>query len=220
MNRFINALLLFIFLPTLLIAIFVGFDLPVTFLRVSGKDLPYREEIFLGIGLLILMINMRRSIRRWMGLRIVNKQEKFKWNVAVSPSRKKRVLTYLILEIAVFTFIGIGFYVVTPLAWMPAIGFLYAAVDNLIFSIVGGTGDRYRIGLSSKALIAADRDVNVLYFTGLRKVTIHQQSIYFDYIKGLQLSFPIECIPETKLDEFLSELEGLIDRDKVFFSRS
>lgn len=220
MNRFINALLLFIFLPTLLIAVFVGFDLPITFLRVSGKDLPLREEIFLGIGLLVLIINMRRSIRRWMGLRIVKKQERFKWNVPMSPSRRKRVLTYLILEIVVFTCISIGLYAITPLAWMPALGFLFAAVDNTIFAIVGGTNERYRVGLSSKAIIAADRDVNVLYFTGLRKVTIHQQSIYFDYIKGLQLSFPIECIPETRLDEFLVELEGMIDRDKVFFSRS
>jgi hypothetical protein len=124
------------------------------------------------------------------------------------------------LEVAVFSCISIALYVITPEAWLPAIGFAYAVVDNIIFAIVGGTGDRYRIGLSSKALIAADRDVNVLYFNGLRTVTIHQQSIYFDYIKGLQLSFPIECIPEDRMEEFMGVLESSVNKDKVFFIRS
>lgn len=220
MNRFINALLLFIFLPTLLVTIFVGFDLPIEFLRVSGKDLPYKEEIFLGLGLLILMISVRRSIRRWMGLRIVGKQNRFKWNVPMSKDRKGRVLTYLLIEVAVFLCIAIALYTITPLAWLPAVGFLFAVVDNLVFAAIGGTGNRYRIGLSSKALIAADRDVNVLYFNGLRTVTIHQQSIYFDYIQGLQLSFPIECIPENQLDEFFEVLESSVNKDKVFFIRN
>jgi hypothetical protein len=77
----------------------------------------------------------------------------------------------------------------------------------------------FRIGLSSKALIVADREVTLLYFNGLRKVTIHQSSIYFDYIKGLQLSFPLDCIPEDRMDEFFQELEGSINKDKVFFSK-
>lgn len=220
MNRFINALLLFIFLPTLLLVIVIGFDLPVQFLHLSGANLPYKEEILTAIGLIILVINLKRTIRRWMGLRIVKNRKRFTWNVAMSSSRKSRILTYLMLEVVVFAFIGVGLYIVTPFAWMPSIGFLFVAIDNIIFAIYGGTGDRYRIGLSSKALIAADRDVNVLYFNGLREVTIHQQSIYFDYIKGLQLSFPIECIPEDRLDEFFVELEKLIDQDKVFFRRS
>lgn len=220
MNRFINALLLFILLPTLLVTIFVGFDLPIEFLRVSGNDLPYKSEIFLGLGLLILVINIRRSIRRWMGLHIVNNTAKFKWNIPMSSERKKRVLTYLILEIAVFLSISIALYVITPEAWLPSIGFAFAVVDNIIFAIIGGTGERYRIGLSSKALIAGDRDVNVLYFNGLRTVTIHQESIYFDYIKGLQLYFPIDCIPADRLEEFMATLESSVNNDKVFFIRS
>lgn len=219
MNRFINALLLFFLLITLTVAIFVGFDLPIQFLRVSGANLPYRQEIFLGLGVIILIINLRRTIRRWMGMRIVQKTSRFKWNVAVSAPRRARIATYLTLEATVMLAASIGLYVITPEAWMPSIAFFFGVLDNIVFAIVGGSNGRYRVGLSSKALIVADREVILLYFTGLQRVTVHQQSIYFDYIKGLQLSFPTNCIPEDQIDTFFTELEGLIDRDKVFFIR-
>ncbi len=219
MNRFINALLLFILFPTMLLTIVVGFDLPVGFLKISGASLPYRFEIFLGIGLLILVIILRRTIRRWMGILIVSREKKFKWTSTVSLARKKRVLTYLFLEAITFAFIAIALYTVSHEAWMPAIAFGFGAIDHIVFALIGSLTNSFKVGLSSKALIVADREVTVLYFTGLRKVSIHQQSIYFDYIKGLQLSFPSDCVDNTKRSEFFTVLEKQIDSDRVFFSK-
>lgn len=219
MNKSINLLLVFLLIPTMLVTIYVGFDLPLTFLKTTGAEMPYREQIFLGLGLVILLINLRRSIRRWVGMSMVSKVKKFKWNEPVSLSRKKRVATYLILETLVFTFVSVALYEVSPEAWFPAIAFLFAAVDNLLFTIIGIKTNGYRIGLSSKALIVADREVIVLYFTGLRKVSQHQQSVYFDYIKGLQMDFPTDCIQDENRLEFFKKLEEQMDPDRVYFSQ-
>lgn len=213
-------LLMFLLVPTMFMAIYVGFDLPVMFLKTTGAYIPYRSEIFLGLGLIIFIINLRRSIRRWMGMRIVSKQTKFKWNSPVSATRKRRIITYTALEVLVMTFVGIALYQVTPQAWIPAVAFLLGALDNLIFAIVGLKGNHYRIGLSSKALIVADREVILLYFKGLRKISVQQQSIYFDYIKGLQLTFPSDCIQDEHRAEFFKLLEEQIDSDRVFFSKN
>ena len=220
MNRFINMLLLTLLLPTMFLTIYVSFDLPIGLLKTTGANIPYKFEIFLGLGLLLFIINLRRSVRRWMGMRIVSKKKKFKWNAPVSVSRKKRVITYLLLESLVMSFVAFGLLKLTDQAWMPAIAFLFGASDNIVFAIIGIKGNLYRIGLSSKALIVADRDVTLLYFTGLRKVSIHQQSIYFDYIKGLQLSFPSDCIEEESRSEFFALLEAQLDKDRVFFSKT
>jgi hypothetical protein len=220
MNRFFNALLLFFLFPTMALTIFVGFDLPVEFLRVSGSNLPYRQEAFLALGLILLMINLRRSIRRWMGLNIVSKRSRFTWNQEVSKERKNRVYVYNGLEALVMTAVGSALYVVTNEAWLPAVALWFGAFDNLIFTIVGMTGSRYRAGISSKAVILADRDVQLVYFSGLRKVSIHQQTIYFDYIKGLQMTIPVESIEPEMREEFFQVLESKVDRDKVFFSRT
>ena len=95
------------------------------------------------------------------------------------------------LETAVMTFAGIGLYKLSPEAIIPATAFLVGALDNFVLALAKSA---YRVGLSSKALIVSDREVIVLYFTGLRKVSIHQQTVFFDYIKDLQLSFPLDCI--------------------------
>jgi hypothetical protein len=218
MNRFFNALLLFFLFPTMAVTVFVGFDLPIEFLRVSGSNLPYRFEAFLIFGLLLLLINIRRTIRRWMGMYIVNRKNKFRWNTEVSKERRQRVVAYNLLEGFVMGSVGLGLYMVTPQAWFPAVALLFCTVDNLVFTIIGIIGHRFRAGVTSKAVILADRDVQLLYFIGLRKVSIHQQSIYFDYIKGLQLNIPVDSIPEEKRSEFFAAIEGVVDKDKVFFS--
>jgi hypothetical protein len=215
MNKFINALLLFITLPTALISIYVGFDLPVTFLKTTGANIPYIFEVFLGLGLILMIIIVRRSIRRWMGIKVVSRIDKFKWNEPVSSKRKIRVITYLLLETAVMTFAAGAIYYIADEAWPPALALLLGAIDNFLFAFVSS---KYRVGLSSKALIIADREVIVLYFTGLRKVSIQQQTVYFDYIKDLQITFPSDCIQEDHKVEFFETLEAQLDRDKVFFS--
>lgn len=220
MNRFINALLLFLLFPTMAMTIFVGYDLPVEFLKTSGSQMPYRFEIFLGLGLLLLIINVRRSIRRWMGLRLVNQTSKFKWNVPMSKERRLRVQTYNIIEAFVMAFVGTVLYKVSNEAFLPAIAFWFTTVDNVIFTLIGSVNKRFRIGITSKAVIAADRDVALVYFGGLRKVSIHQDSIYFDYIKGLQLSIPVDCIEEGQKDKFFETLGQQLDRDKVFITKN
>lgn len=219
MNKAINSLLLALLFPTMAVTIFVGFDLPIDFLRTSGANLPYRFEMFLLLGTLIFLVILRRSIKRWMGAQIVKKINRFKWNIPVGQERVKRVMTYLTLEALVMLCIAIGLYSITHEAWPPAVAFALGAIDGLLFGLVGRAKNWFRIGLSSKAVIVADREVSLLYFNGLRKISIHQQSVYFDYIKGLQLSFPIDCIPAGKEEEFYAQLENCINRDKVFFER-
>ncbi|MDG1331547.1 MAG: hypothetical protein P8P74_04410 [Crocinitomicaceae bacterium] len=219
MNRSINILLGVLLFPTMALTIFVGFDLPIEMIKLSGNNLPYKDYIFLGLGMLILIVIIRRSIRRWMGMRIVNQVKKFKWNAEVSKERKSRVRVYLLLEALVMTFVGVALYEVCETALPAGIAFLIGALDSIIFAIAGRNG-KYRVGISSKAVIVADREVILLYFTGLRKISAHQQTTYFDYIKGLQLSFPTDCIQEEEREEFLEVLEQQIDPNRVFFSKT
>ena len=218
MNKFINILLMLISFPTMVITIFVGYDLPIEFLRTSGAQLPFRFEILLSFGILFYMIIVRRSVRRWMGVKMVSKVDMFKWNEAMGNGRKKQVYLYQSLEAALMTFAGLSLYSISHEAIVPASAMLFGALDNMVFLFMGQQKNIYRIGLTSKAVIGADRDVKVLYFTGLRKVTIHQQTVFFDYIKDLQMTFPLNCIDLKDRTAFKNTLEAQLDRDKVFFS--
>lgn len=216
MNSFINLLLLLITIPTLFFSVFVGFDLPVEFLRTTAAQLPYRFEIFLGLGLILFIISLRRSIRRWMGIRMVNQVSKFKWTGQISKTRKQRVIVYTVLESAIMLAVGFGYLALTKEAWIPASVMILFAFDGLLLLLINAK-NRFRVGLSSKAIITADREVILLYLEGLRKVSIGQQSIYFDYIQELQLSFPTDCIQESELNDFFDQLKNSVNKDKVLF---
>ena len=216
MNRFYNALLLVLIFPTLFFAIYVGFDLPLGIFNSSGAILPFKGEIFLVLGLLIAIVNIRRSVRRWMGLRLVGQVKEYRWNEVVSKERVNRVWTYNVLEALVMSCVAYGLYRLTPFTWFPVLALLFCAVDNILFSIIGTVGKRFRVGLTNKAVLVSDRDVEVIYFSGLRRIEKQQDSLFFVYHDGLHLNFPINCIQEENRRAFFLNLREVVDQDKVY----
>lgn len=180
--------------------------------------MPYKQLIFTCLGLLISVIALRRTVRRWMGMILVMKKSRFNWNEAVGTERQKRITVYTIMEAIVFLSVGVGLYVITPYAWFSAIAFSIVCLDNMVFLFLGKLMNGFRVGITSKAVIMADRDVQLAYFSGLRKVSIHQDSVYFDYINDLQLTFPIDAINLKDRNIFFDHLSAQLDRDRVFIT--
>jgi hypothetical protein len=216
MNSFINILLLIVTFPTMLLCIFIGFDLPIEFLRTTARTMPYASEILLVFGLLLLVISLRRSIRRWMGVRMTKQTKKFHWNSEISQTRKQRVIVYTLLEAAVLLSLALGYYFLTPDAWFPALVMLVFSIESIVFLLICSR-KLFRIGLSSKAILVADREVILIYLAGLRQVSISQQTVYFDYTNDLQLSFPTDCLLAVEKDLFFENLSSLVDKNKVLF---
>jgi hypothetical protein len=168
-----------------------------------------------------LLINLRRSIRRWVGVKLVNQLSKYKWNTVVSKDRIKRIYSYNFLEALVMLSAGYGVFSLTSYAWMPLVGLAFGALDGIFFSVYGANKNKFRVGLTSKALLAADRDVAIIYFLGLRKISLQQQTLFFDFKEeGMQFRFPIDLIPEEKRNDFFIELRNCVDEKKVYFSNN
>ena len=218
MNSFVNAILLALTFPLIMLTLIVGFDLPVEILKTSGKNLSFADEIFWLLATLMGLIAFRRSLKRWMGMKIVNTTERFIINFGVSTARKNRVVVYNLIESCIMLSLGLSIYNLTTHALVPTIVLLSFSFDNLLFLAIGYK-NRFRIGLSSKALIVSDREVTVIYFEGLRKISIEQQTIYFDYIKDLQLSFPTNCLRDEDKELIFNGLNDIVDKDKVMFSK-
>lgn len=220
MNKFINILLLIILFPVIGLTIIVGFDIPVDFLKLSGANLPYKLEIFSALAVLIFLIGARRSIRRWMGVRMVNTVKRFQWNAPMNKNRYKQSILYLILEAAVHFFIAITLVEVSFHSWPVALGLTILGIDHLFFAFLSKKRQLFRVGITSKAILVADRDVKALYFSGLKKISKHQQSLFFDYEEDLQIAFPSDCISDSEKEEFKQQIEKFVDRDRVFFTES
>ena len=142
-------------------------------------------------------------------------QSKFVWNNPISSERKRRVYVYNGLEALVFVSLIIAHVFLTQKAYFVVLAYSILAIDAIIFVLLNQKA--FRVGLSSKAILVADREIILIYLNGLRKVSISQQTIYFDYIKDLQLSFPLDCIATSQKESFFNSLQAQIDRDKVLF---
>ena len=216
MNSFINILLLLVSILIMFFSVFVRFDLPLEMFKTTAGQLPYRFELFLGFGLMLLVISVRRTIRRWVGIRMVNQTNKFKWSGKISVARKQRVIVYTMIESAVLVLFGLAFIGLTREAWFPAVVMVFFGLEGIVYLLINAK-NKFRVGLSSKAILTVDREVILLYMEGLRKVSVSQQTIYFDYIQDLQLSFPTDCIEENERADFFENLKQSVNRDKVLF---
>jgi hypothetical protein len=220
MNKSINIFLVLSIIPAIAFSIVVGFDISIEFLRTSGKFIPYQKTIFASFAALFFLMGIRRTSKRWSGIRMVNQITKFQWNEPIDRQRVTQANLYLIIEAVIHFMVSLVFLILTPKSiWISCV-FFALGLDHLIFCIVGNVKKLWRVGVTNKAVVVADRDFKVLYFSGLRKVSVHQQSIFFDYIKELQLSFPIQSIKPENRQSFVAQLEEKVDREKVFFSES
>jgi hypothetical protein len=147
---------------------------------------------------------------------MVIQTEKFKWSGKISGSRRQRVIVYTMLESVIICLIGLTFIILTSEAWFPATVMLFFGIEGSIYLLINSK-NTFRVGLSSKAILAVDREVILLYMEGLRQVSISQQTIYFDYINELQLSFPTDCINESERTDFFENLKQSVNQDKVLF---
>ena len=218
MNKSVNILLFILFIPTAILTVLVGFDLPIGFLRITGDTLPYAQEIFYVLAGLFFILGARRSVQRWSGLKMVSDTNRFLWNKPMDKKRVGRVHMYLILEGVFHLSFAIMLYGVTPLFWPVGLVLAVLALDHFFFAMIGRKKDLFRIGITKNAIVFADREVKVMYLSGLRRITVQQQSLYFDYIKDLQLSASLDGISLEDRNSFRETIEASVDRNVVFFS--
>jgi hypothetical protein len=96
--------------------------------------------------------------------------------------------------------------------------FVLLFLENIINTLFGVFKQTYSIGITSKAIIFVDRDVKALYFKGLKRVSKHQQTIYFEYVNDMVLHIPTNVIPDDAEQEFLKTLQGIVDPSKVYYT--
>ena len=80
--------------------------------------------------------------------------------------------------------------------------------------------NNFRVGITSKAILVSDREIILIYLAGLRKVSVSQQTVYFDYIQDLQLSFPLDCVEASERTTFFTSLESQLDPNRVLFQNT
>ncbi|MDG0973662.1 MAG: hypothetical protein P8O07_05835 [Crocinitomicaceae bacterium] len=217
MNRLANSWLLLIAIIIFPFAFAIGYNIDYSLfgLQIQGEEFEHKELIFGIAAGAVFLFGALKATRRWMGLRIVAQKNKFIYSDIISADRKRRISLYGILEI-IFLLLFAGYYA-TLSAYTVYVGLVYLIIasEHIVHLSLGLGKNLYRIGLTKKALVAVDRESRVIFFSGLRKVSKHQQTLYFEYSNELVMHIPINMIPDQ--ETFMKELRQVVNPDKVFF---
>ncbi len=221
MNKIYNTWIFIISLLTLPFAFAVGLNevFGVFGLKIHGDQFEYKELVF-GISAgLIFLLGVTRSSRKWSGITIVNQTDRFLFNCGISPERKQRVIMNNSIEIVGFFLIGLVFIIFSKDAVFISLIFLIFIVDSVINTLRGIVGGKYRVGMTKKAIVAVDREVVAIYFKGLKRVTITNNQLFFEYNNNdLVLDFQLNTVPPERLEEFMRLLRLNVDDKQVYFS--
>jgi len=217
MNRFANSWLLITAILVFPFAFAIGYDIDYSLfgLEIQGVEFEYKELV-LGIAAgIVFLVGALKATRRWMGLRIVAQKKKFLYSDIISVERKKRIALYGVLEIVFLLFFAGYYATLSPTSIYLGLVYLIIAAEHIVHLVLGLAKNLYRVGLTKKALVAVDRESRVLFFSGLRKIAKHQQTLYFEYKNDLVLHIPLNMIPNE--EKFMEELHQVVNADKVFF---
>lgn len=218
MNKITNIFLLLVTFPVMLICIFIGGDLPIDMLKTTGGQIPYQQAIFWIVATLVFVILIRRILKRWTGMQILSQKQKFGWNQEVSKERKVRILLYNCLEALALFSLAYGLYRVCPQGWPIPLAYGIGGLEIIFTSLFSWFSKTWRIGITKKAVVLADREVKALYFLGLRKIFVHQETLHFNYKDDLQLNMPFGAVEDKK--EFMQTIWANVNQDKVYAEES
>jgi hypothetical protein len=196
-----------------------GFDTSL-FGMFKGEETPYLFFTFSIGAIIIAILLVNRTIQRWMAIRLVSNEKKFIWISPISKVYLSRIRLYLVLENLYFPFFAAYFLWVHPVTGLLGWVFVAGIVETLLFFCLNANARKMKCGITSQALILCDREAKVYYFSGLRKISLIQQAIYFEYKEELTLLFPNDAIEKNQQTAFTQKLIQQINTDKVFVSET
>ena len=190
------------------------------------KGLPYKELIFSQFALLVLLFGLIRLKRRWQGMSDMKKFNTFIFVAEIAPTHRKQGA--LVTAIEILFFIAVVLYCLlfidlNPEYVLPMIGvILFIIIESSLFFVrIYRGGKSFRFGINKEVIAYFNREMQLYYFTGLRKVELYQSDlINFTYRDELNLSFPTNAVAEDKRIEFRNALIEILEEKNVYIDDS
>lgn len=216
MNKVINGLTLLICIAAGIFAMVIGFDL--ILFGLNPTKIEYKQEIFLGAAMLIAALGLLRLVIRRRNLKIFSDESKFELIVPISKSAMSHVNLYLIIEAIFMLLMGLMFFWISELSRVISVVFLVLLIEQVVFIVQAQKQGFCKVGMTTLALLSVDRESDVLYYNGIKKVDIDLGRLYFDYKGDLQLSIRIDNISSEDKVKFDETLRKCLSKKNVFYT--
>jgi hypothetical protein len=164
----------------------------------------------------VMLFGAFKASRRWMAVGLLKHNNRFLYTAPVSLERIKRISLYGVVEIVFLAMFAAFFIYASPDSLFLGLAYVILASEHVIHLVVGLKSHFFAVGITKKAVVAVDREAKVMYFSGLRKIARHQQTLYFEYKNDLVLHIPLNMLSDEK--KFVTELRKVALPEKVFYT--
>jgi hypothetical protein len=179
--------------------------------KLNLRLLPYKQEICIGLSLLVFLLGLIRVKRRWQGLLDMKRFKNFHFETPITSANLNRSRMFTLIEV-IFMF-GLLYFMYNmaqlsldyTLPMIIVISFL--AIESIFFlGKLFNRGKGFKLGINKNVLAYFDREMHIYYFEGLRRIELHQDLINFQYKGDLNLFLPLEVIEAGQLKQFKEAL--------------
>ncbi|UKN00668.1 hypothetical protein K6119_13105 [Paracrocinitomix mangrovi] len=221
MNKAINVFSVIILAVFTLMSMVIIFDLAISNFHL--KAMPYKRETLAALALLLFFVGLIRVKRRWQGISDMKKFSQFDFVSEISESRMKRGIMFTSLEILFmigFTLLFLRLYFIEPdlmLVILIVIPLLLLESVVYLFKMMKG-GDAFRVGINSKVIAFFDREMNMYFYEGLRRVELHQKDLFsLTYKDDMVLFFPATVLKQADRIAFRDALINQLEAKNIYF---
>jgi hypothetical protein len=218
MNRLANIWFLLIGIGSFPFAVALGSneDFSILGWRIEGEEFEHGDLVFAIITGFALLMAFFKASRRWSAIRILKQKDKFQYVAPIRSERKKRLVLYTSIEVVFALILGSFFVYAAHESFYLGLVYFVIATEHVVHLLVGLKANLFAVGITKKAVIAADREARVMYLSGLLKISKHQQSLYFEYKKELVMHMPLNMIEDE--EKFIAALKKVAPPNKIFYS--
>ena len=219
MNSFFNGLILVICFITLPFALAVGLNEDFTFfgMNIPGEEFAYKDWFFILIAAVVFLLGATKASRKWSALAVVKQKSRFLFAANISAKRKNSIVLFGGLEWLFILLVGTFFLIITRETWVIALVLFIMLFEHILHLSYGLISNKFGVGMTSKAIVAADRSYVVIYFHGLKKVIKQQNNLLFDYGNNLVLELDLDRMEPEQQALFIIELKKIANPKRVFY---
>lgn len=204
----LNKVILFLILPSSIFSFLAYNDI--------DRKIPYAREIMMVVAGLVALLLLFKTIGKWRSLRIISKRSNdLLYCEAVSPELRFRIQLYEWLDVGLYAALGCFLSFTAYPGFYLGVVLLAAALEGIVFLL--SNTKRFRLAITSKAVILATNRPNVIRVARLRSVLNKSGDFGFEYRDGQVHKLETQWIQKSSRGEFISVLTRLVEEKGVFF---
>ena len=190
------------------------------------NDIKYLKEICFGLTVVIGLFGLLRIQRRWTGIKDIKSFKKFIYKTPLSKKGKALIIMFSVMEIIFLSFF-VGLFIKelhldVDNYLKPIIAVLLIIIAEIFFFTLYALNskDVLIMGVNKNLVAFFDREIHIIYFDGLQRISIYQNRLHFKYKLDLNIFVEIDYIPKENLLDFKQNLETVLLKKNVFIDDS